>query len=925
MKRKFLFFGLISISIIAIGFLLFLVINSKNIITSDALRAIPIDAAIVVKTNNLNQLSQQLYKNNKFWGAIKEFELVTKANKFFDYSESLRTRSSVFDQLVFNNQIFLSVHTVGKGTPALFFAANVPERLKSSDIQTLIAKESAEKYTLTEKEYNGAKILTYTLKDSELVQSFSVTIHQGIAMYSQSLLLVESAIGQLSSGVSLVENNYFIEALKTAGTNEVANIFVNHSQLPSIFFQQVHTGLRSGLKSLSNLATWSELDLSIKDDAFYLNGFAQVSDSLNNFYRVFAKQKPVKMKIPEILPAQTAALVFLGISDIETYFTSYRKYLEARGMLLKYIQHLDSQGKSIGKDITKFYSSIFGNELALAFIPFEGEDYNNSWFVVAEANSQSLARQELMELIGTYATKNGQSRASFERSFAVDREKSVKIYRFPNSGLHESLFGSLFSVANDQYFTFIDSYIVFGSSVESLSRLILANIHNKQLAVEQSFVEFSQSLSIESNFTAYINPGKAEMIYGHKLNPSYGARLLSRIETVNKIQGIAIQLTGGKNMIFNNICARYTPFSVDAPQTVWETRLDTIFSMKPQLVINHTNQDREIFVQDIKNNIYLINHVGRVLWKRPLAETIIGEVDQVDLFRNGKLQLVFNTKSFLYIVDRNGNNVDGFPVKLRSPATNSVAVFDYDNNRNYRFFIAGEDRHIYVYNRSGNVVTGWDFDRTEKHVNQQIRHEREGNRDYIVLADENRPYIIDRRGDERVKPNIYFPKAPNSNIVLEDKTRNSAARFVTTDIEGKVRFIYLDGKVEEKEVKKLSSGHFFDYQDVDADGVKDFIFLDEKELSVYKNNGKELFSRKFTDEMIPQVIYFHFGGRDRKLGVTCSETSQIYLINGDGSLYKGFPLKGITPFSIGRFASTKSTFNLLVGSSAGYVLNYAVQ
>jgi hypothetical protein len=77
--------------------------------------------------------------------------------------------------------------------------------------------------------------------------------------------------------------------------------------------------------------------------------------------------------------------------------------------------------------------------------------------------------------------------------------------------------------------------------------------------------------------------------------------------------------------------------------------------------------------------------------------------------------------------------------------------------------------------------------------------------------------------------------------------------------------------------------------------------------------------------MIPQVIYFHFGGRDRKLGVTCAETSQIYLINGDGSLYKGFPLKGTTPFSIGRFASTKSTFNLLVGSSAGYVLNYAVQ
>ncbi len=648
-------------------------------------------------------------------------------------------------------------------------------------------------------------------------------------------------------------------------------------------------------------------------------------DSLNYFYKVFTKQKPVKMKVAEVLPAQTAALVFLGISNVETYFDTYKKYLVGKGNLKAYNSKLDKEAKEIGTNLTKLYSSIFANQLALAFIPFEGEDFNNCWFVALEVKSQSRAREELLEVIESYAKKSGQSANSFERTFIIDREKSVKIYRFPKRGLHETLFGSLFAVVDDQYFTFIDSYIVFGSSVESLSRLILANIHNKQLAVEQSYAEFSQSLSIESNFTAYINPGKAEMLFGHKLNPSSGARLLSRIETVNKIQGVAIQLTGGKSMIFNNICARYTPFSADAPQTVWETRLDTVFSMKPQLVINHNNQDREIFVQDLKNNIYLINHVGRVLWKRPLPEPIIGEVDQIDVYRNGKLQLIFNTKSYLYIIDRNGNNLESFPVKLRSFATNSVSVFDYDNNRDYRFFIAGEDRQIYVYNKSGNIVTGWDFDRTEKPITQPIQHFREGGRDYIVLSDENRPYIIDRRGNERVKPSRFFSKARNANIVLEDKTRNSAPRFVTSDSLGIVRFIYLDGKVEEKAVRNVSSNHFFDYQDVDADGRRDFIILDGDELAVLRNDGKELFTRKFKHDMLPQVIYFQFGGRDRKLGIVCSVSSQIYLINGDGSLYKGFPLKGITPFSIGRFSSTKSTFNLLVGSSGGYVLNYAVQ
>jgi hypothetical protein len=269
--------------------------------------------------------------------------------------------------------------------------------------------------------------------------------------------------------------------------------------------------------------------------------------------------------------------------------------------------------------------------------------------------------------------------------------------------------------------------------------------------------------------------------------------------------------------------------------------------------------------------------------------------------------------------------VDGFPAKLRSPATNPVATFDYDGNRDYRFFIAGEDRRIYAYDKNGNVVTGWDFERSEKPVRKALQHFRISNRDYIVFADENRPYILDRRGNERIKPTRFFSQAPNSTFVLEANSSKTPPRLVTTDTLGLVRFIYFDGRVDDKALKAISPSHSFDYQDVDADGLKDFIIVDEKNLYVFNNNGKELFSKKFQNDLSPLSIYFHFGARDRKIGVICEERAEIFLINGDGSQYKGFPLKGITPFSIGQFANTKSKFNLVVGSSTGFVLNYAVQ
>lgn len=921
-KQHYLFIGLFIILCIAVS-TLFLIRKGVKV-SSDAIKAIPIDAAVVVRINSISDLTDQLHGNNSFWSAIGSFTLVSEVNSFFDFAQDQRKKSLTFEQLVLNNPIFMSVHAVGKGTPATLFAANIPEKLKPADISSLSADLMQDHYRVEMKDYNGAEIYTLVEKKDKDPASYTFSIHQNVVLFSQSSLLVESAVGQLGSGISLENNRGFLEALNTAGTRVNLSVFVNHTKVPSTFATQIHPSQRKAFDKLANTSQWTELDLSIRDDAFYLNGFSQVSDSLNSFYQIFAKQKPVEIGVTKVLPAQTAAFLTIGISNLEGYLNSYRDFLGKKGSLNSYNLKTNQFNQANGFNIKELYTSFFANELALAFIPFEGQEHSSCWFVVAQAQSQSQAKQALTQAIEKYARKNNLAPSSFERVFKVDQEKSVKIYRLPQSGLHASLFGELFDIAKDQYFTFIDSYIVFGSSVESLSRLILANIHNKQLAVEQGYVGFSQSLATESNFTAYINPAKAEVLYGQLLHASAAARILSRIEAVGKIQGIAIQLTGGKNMIFNNVAARYTPFSIDAPQTVWETRLDTSISMKPQLVVNYNTQQREIFVQDDKNIIYLINDIGRVLWQRPLPEPILGDVNQVDIFRNGRLQYLFNTKTHLHLIDRNGNNVKGFPVTLRSAATNPVAVFDYDNTRNYRFFIAGEDRSILVYNREGNVVTGWDFDKTEKLVYQPLQHFRNAGKDYIVAADANRLYILDRRGIERVPLSKYFSKAANSTIVL-DVSANGALRFVTTDTLGVVKFISLTGEVQDRPVKKMGAGHFFSFQDVNADGNNDYIFLDKKDLYVFNSEGNLLFSTSFKDTPSSQVFYFHFGARDRKLGITCPESGQLFLINGDGSLYKGFPLKGISPFSIGRFANTKSTFNLIVGSSAGYVLNYAVQ
>ncbi len=921
MKKKQII--LIAIIVFSLGIVIALVLlfSSRTKDTSEAIQAIPIDAAMVAKISSIKQLATELQNENAFWLTLSSFTAINKVDQFFNFAK--QQQSAIFDQFIMHNEAYVSVHAVGNGTPECLFVANVPERIKQSEIQAFIQESFSADYTESHREYNGTKIFTVVHKTKNSEPEYSFAIRNNVAILSQSQLLVESAVGQLSSGISLSTDAGFVKALSTAGSRVNVSILVNHTKLPLAFASLFYPNKRNEISWISKTANWTEVDLSIKKDAFFLNGFTQVPDTVNAFYKVLSKQKPVNITLPQVIPAQTAAFALLGISNINTYLASYASFLQSQGQGFEYNKKIEQFNSELGTNITELYSSIFGKQLAVVFIPFENGKYNNCWFTVAEVQSQSLARLELTKAIETYARKNNLSKNSFIQSFQIDREKSVYIYKFPKKGLHSTLFGNLFSITDDQYFTFIDSYMIFGESVEMLSKLIISNVHNRHLALDEGFKSFSQSLTSESNFTAYINPSKAEMLYGNLLSPTSASRILSRMETIEKIQGVAFQLNGGKNLIFNNISAKYTPYSVDSPQTVWETRLDTSISMKPQLVINHSTQNREIFVQDNQHNIYLINDVGRVLWKRPLNEAIMGEAHQIDVYKNGRLQILFSTKSKIYLVDRYGNNVSGYPITLRASATNPVAVIDYDNNRDYRFFIAGEDRSIRVYNRQGNLVTGWDFDKTEKTVTQPVAHFRYAAKDYIVLSDANRIYILDRRGNERVKVQEHFTKAYNSTISLN--VSSGTAHFVTTDTLGIVKKISLSGQVTDMKLKPAGANHFFDCQDVDADGTNDYIVLNENELYVYKVNGKEIFTKKFKEKPLPQVTYFHFGARDRKLGITCTNSSEIHLINGNGETYKGFPLKGITPFSIGQFANTKSTFNLITGSPTGYVLNYAVQ
>ena len=209
--------------------------------------------------------------------------------------------------------------------------------------------------------------------------------------------------------------------------------------------------------------------------------------------------------------------------------------------------------------------------------------------------------------------------------------------------------------------------------------------------------------------------------------------------SIKKVPGIIVQFVTEGEMYYSNISLGYTSQIKEKAHTVWESLLDSTAIGKPYLTINHYTSEKEIIVQDAKNTLYLINSAGRILWKVRLEDPIMGEIYQIDYYNNGKLQYLFNTPTGIHLLDRNGNYVERYPVKLRADATNGLALFDYDKRKEYRIFVACENRKVYVYDIEGNIVPGWKFPGSEGTVQKPVQHFRIGERTILFFRIRSEP------------------------------------------------------------------------------------------------------------------------------------------------------------------------------------------
>lgn len=859
----------------------------KRLLT-DPFKAISTKACVVIETVDLQSFMNSLTTDKGLFGEIakiKEFESFNIKLRFL--ADQLNKPG--YTELLEGGTALLSFYPTDEGTLRLLFSITVSPDKRYRHIKDMLHTSGIR--DIGESKSDGNSFLRIPFEVNNKRDTVFISIGSGLMLCSTSKKVVEDALIQMTRGEDVRSLPGFARVHMTSGKNE-DKIFVVFSNFGNVFKKFLSAGKQDMARQVANLAGTAAGDIYINEEGLVLSGYTESTDSSEYLYK-YKFITPEEFHTYKILPSATVLF--------ETLILQHGSKPDNSGN-----QGTEKAGKLAGR-----FREYAGQEITRALIDIRNQPLNENSLIVYELTNRVRAEQIFLEELGP---------APEIEYFKPDDQVKMPVYKTRFSGFTRMMKPGFTPGFDETYFAFYDNFMITGSSYNTVSRLLYDNLLNKTLANDLTYRDFESTLPSRAGYFFYCVPARIVNYLSDFLNDDIIKALKSNQGSLNKLQSAGYQLASSNDMIYNSLSIRYKEKAREESTTEWETLLDTVAAIKPFFFTNHTTGAREIFIQDLNNNIYLINVAGRVMWKVPLNERIIGNIYMIDYYRNGKFQILFSGKNNLHLIDRNGNYVERYPVKLRSPASNSLAIFDYDNNMNYRLFIAGEDKLIYSYDKTGSVVKGWEPFRTAGQVNTEISYFRVSAKDYIVASDENSVYFLDRRGNKRLILKEAVTRSKGSSMRITPGTDPSV---VCSSPDGTIQHIYFDGTVKKFSLRKFSEGHSFDFFDVNGDGFGEYIFIDKGVLYLYSHNRTELFTRDFGSEDLGGPLNFVFSGTDRKIGVFDVNKKLIYLINYDGKTIDGFPLRGASMFSIGKL-SDRSGWHLIVGGTDRFLYNYKI-
>ncbi|MGM0375208.1 MAG: DUF3352 domain-containing protein, partial [Bacteroidota bacterium] len=865
LRRNLGIIGIILGFAVVIAGVLWWLYRQQNITEGNTIDAVPIDASFVLKINDSSDLSSVLQDKIQYRSELETFESLSLVYEVAQYADTATFFDEGPGEELLDDPVYFSFNKVGKESIEWSAHLSVSSNGAGRDLKGWLEKNAR-----IEREYTGFPIYRLPF-DDVLSEPLYASFQQGIFSVSGSSLLVETSIRQQQSEHSLAKDPGFSELEKTTSNRSDGSLFIHFSRLTDFSEPFLASGTDHVSSFLGQFAQWGGLDFDVKNDALMINGFFSAEESV--FLSIFEDVEPRRSSLEEVLPSDTRLFVGYNFKDALQLVDNLNQYIRNTEDASTFDTLNTRFENEIGSSYPGFFFDIIEGEFAFGCTDFNASNPGEGRFAVFRTKGKVKSLPVLKELQEYFGTETG----PVDR-YEVDEATSFPIYKGIDSELNDLLWSKFFPDVPMDYFSFFRNYLVFADSPKTLETFLYNNVLKRTMENHSYYSSFNENFAYEENMFVFTEIPHLYSFIQDELNPEFFHPTDEQNKVLFNFYAAGLQISADSELSYSTAYAQHAAHRDKEPRTIWQSRIDSMVAMKPALVDNHYTDEKEILVQDKAHNLYLINNRGRVLWKRALDGPVISEIHQIDYYRNNKLQYLFNTPDKLYLLDRNGNHVARYPFDLPSRATNGVAVFDYNDNRNYRIFIALEDRKVYLFDKTGGRVSGWDIPTTEGTVRQPVQFFRTSGKDYIVFSDRYRNYIMNRRGKHRVNPERSFRRNEKSPFFLEHPDSEKAALVTTTSKGSLARIMLPSGRTMIKEDTSLEKAAEHSFLLL-YDNEPQYVLINKNKMAIYGPGSELLAEKEFEQPMKVDGDMYRFSSRDHKIGLIDTTETNIYLFN----------------------------------------------
>lgn len=761
-----------------------------------------------------------------------------------------------------DTRLLASVYSTDKDGYDLLY---VLETSASGSSQIVDALAATETFKIKQRAFREHQILDVTAPNGNV---YSLAAFQGVLIVSKVAFLVEEAMLQLIEKESIALQPGLAKLLEIGESTTDLSLYVkfgNLRALDNMVFGAKAIGFRS---KLHRLADWAALDVAVRANNLFFTGYSSVSDTNLLAGQSFATN--VDFEVDRSVPENTMAFTY----------TSFNL--------------LNDPGAVDSLNFYSYWNNWVKGGVVHAWMESYDANYADDAFVVIPVSDIERVQNDLDEMSRLSGAEKG---------------------RIFDAGVFDLFFDDLLDIPSDPFYALHGDQLYLADNAAILERVLSKLDEGSSLFSNISYQQFKKQVSHSANFTIYVAPKLGGEVLNELIAP----------EVVNKayrsFSPLVLQFTDHNGLFFTNAYIRAgdsrTPaIAASDNGAIWRIQLDTTIHNKPWFVINHDTNEEEVFVQDKTGNIYLIDKAGKLLWKRSISGLILGDVHQVDLYKNDKLQLIFNTQHEMYLIDRLGNDVEQFPIRLPADAASGMAVFDYDGKKNYRYFVGCENYKVYGYYPNGKPLPGWSPKPRVGTVVFPMQYATAGNKDFLIMQNiDGTLLFFDRRGDRRVRP-VRLKSTFDQPFVIKQKGDD----FELANASVEKVFFVVNSNGDELEFDLSEVPDYIGFTTLTLNDSIVYCFADSGTIFTLDHTFK-LSHKQFLEEPIDGAPFAVNWGQaaNTHLGLVNSFTGKIYLFNSDLEPVAGFPLDGATPFDVANDLFGDGQKVIITGDKDGYL------